>query len=189
MAPNLTISERLAHIIWIKICLLLFNTLILTNCVYMLVDPEGPPQDVTLEAMSSQSIKVTWKVHNCFHPISSSGSQMQIIYASFFPIRLLRNTSKTAWSEATRCATGSTRWTEATSSSAWAWRARAKRRRSHWTTWRSSRSMRWWYRRATALDRDLHPAKCELPPWRTVGHAEISVYIYAKWLTHSVVKL
>lgn len=26
------------------------------------VDPEGPPQDVTLEAMSSQSIKVTWKV-------------------------------------------------------------------------------------------------------------------------------
>ncbi len=26
------------------------------------LDPEGPPQDVTLEAITSQSIKVTWKV-------------------------------------------------------------------------------------------------------------------------------
>lgn len=39
------------------------QSLMLTKWVCVL-DPEGPPQDVTLEAMSSQSIKVTWKVHN-----------------------------------------------------------------------------------------------------------------------------
>ncbi|KAI2659650.1 hypothetical protein H4Q32_022145 [Labeo rohita] len=35
-------------------------------------DPEGPPQDVTLEAITSQSIKVTWKVCHREHSINGS---------------------------------------------------------------------------------------------------------------------
>lgn len=33
-------------------------------CIYLPADPDGPPMDVILQPVTSQSIRVTWKVEH-----------------------------------------------------------------------------------------------------------------------------
>lgn len=44
--------------------------------------PDGPPQDVQLEALSSQSIRVTWRVscsrHACFYDVYMHSSSIYL---------------------------------------------------------------------------------------------------------------